>query len=87
MRRLIREIAFHLVRNDLARFLEEHEDELIHIFREEMIRLDDEIHEEGVFIDIKMVPLGETVLRAALRAIRRFLTEQLPTDASALDSS
>ncbi|MCB0191930.1 MAG: hypothetical protein KDJ65_08300 [Anaerolineae bacterium] len=78
MRRIIREVAFQLVRQDLAHFLEEHEDELIHIFREEIQKMDDDIHEEGLFIDIKMVPLGETVLKASLRAIRRFLVEKAP---------
>jgi len=70
----MRESAFRLARRDLAMFLEDHEEDLMHIFREEMQRLDDEIPEENLFIDIKIVPLGEMVLKAALRAIRRFLT-------------
>lgn len=78
MRRLIREVAFQLVRHDLARFLEDHEDELIMIFHEEIQKMDDAIPEESLFIDIKMVPLGETVLKASLRAIRRFLVERAP---------
>jgi hypothetical protein len=79
MRRSIRETAFRLARRDLAMFLRDHEEELLHIFREEMERLDDEFPEEGLFIDIKMVPLGEVVLRAALRAMTRFLTEDIDT--------
>jgi hypothetical protein len=75
MRRSIRETAFRLARRDLAIFLRDHEEELLNIFREEMQRLDEEIPEEGLFIDIKMVPLGEVVLKAALRAMARFLTE------------
>lgn len=71
----MRKAAFNLVRKDLALFLEEHEEELLHIFREEIQRLDDEIPEEATFIDIKMVPLGETVMLAVLRALNRFLTE------------
>jgi len=77
LRKAMRESAFRLARRDLAMFLEDHEEELIHIFREEMQRLDDEIPEESFFIDIKMVQLGETILKAALRAVRRFLTEEL----------
>ena len=77
VKRLIREAAFRLARHDLAHFLEEHEDRLIQNFREEMLKLDESIPEENLFIDIKMVPLGEALLRAALRAIRRFLTEDL----------
>jgi len=74
----MRKAAFNLVRRDLAMFLQEHEQELLQIFREEIKRLDDEIPEEATFIDIRMVPLGETVMLAVLRALNRFLTEDLP---------
>lgn len=77
MRRFIRETAFQLARRDLALLLEEREDVLLQIFREEMQQLDDEIPEENLFIDIRMVPLGEAILKSALKAIRRFLTEEL----------
>ena len=77
IRKLIRESAFNLARRDLALFLEDHEEDLLYIFREEMQRLDDELPEERLFIDIRMVPLGEAILRAALRAITRFLTEEV----------
>lgn len=66
-----------MARRDLAEFLIEHEEEMLRIFREEMQRLDDEIPEERLFIDIKMVPLGEALLKAALRALYRFLTEDV----------
>lgn len=80
IRRAIRESAFHLARHDVAIFLEEHEDDLLQVFREEMKRLDDEIPEENLFIDIKMVPLGEVVMRAGLRAIVRFLRDDITRD-------
>jgi hypothetical protein len=79
IRRLVRESAFNMARHDLAMFLQDHEDDLLRVFREEIQRLDDEIPEEGFFIDIKMVPLGEMVIKAALRAMRRFLTEDAVT--------
>ena len=63
VRRVMRERAFRLARHDLAMFLKDHEEELLHIFREELQRLDDEIPEENLFINIKMVPLGETMGR------------------------
>lgn len=85
IRRFIRESAFNLARQDLAMFLEDHEDDLIHIFREEMQNLDDELPEERLFIDIKLVPLGEMILKAALRAITRFLTEDVNVPADAKD--
>jgi len=75
IRNFTRKIAFELVRRDMAIFLRENENELLKIFREELQRLDDEIPEENVFIDIKMVPLGEAVIKASLRAFDRFLTQ------------
>ena len=75
MRRFVRETAFRLARPDLIRFIEDHEDDLFNIFREEMVKLDDRIPEEKLFIDIRMVPLGEELLRAALSTVKRFLRE------------
>ena len=76
IRKMMRESAFNMARHDLADFLQDHEDDLLRIFREEMQRLDDDLPEERFFIDIKMVPLGEMVIKAALHAMRRFLTEE-----------
>ena len=39
LRRLVRESAFKLARHDVAMFLEDHEEDLIRIFREEIKRL------------------------------------------------
>jgi hypothetical protein len=83
VRRAMRERAFRLARHDLAMFLKDHEEELLYIFREELQRLDDEIPEENLFIDIKMVPLGETIVKAVLRAMNRFLTGDVTVTAGA----
>lgn len=80
VRQRIRESAFRIARHDLALFLQDHEDQLLAIFREEMQQLDNEMPEERLFIDIKMVPLGEAILKSALRAITRFLTEDYGID-------
>jgi hypothetical protein len=72
MRRTIREVAFNVARRDVALFLADHEEELLAIFREEMHKLDEEIPEERLFIDLKMVPLGEAILKSALQTITRF---------------
>ena len=80
LRRAARERAFRLARYDLAMFLQDHEQELLHIFHQELQRMDDEIPEENFFIDIKMVPLGETIVKAVLRAMNRFLTGEEPSD-------
>ncbi|MBN1873103.1 MAG: hypothetical protein JXA33_02660 [Anaerolineae bacterium] len=78
--KFVRESAFRLVRHDLALFLKKHEADLIRIFREEIQILDDALPEENLFIEIKMVPLGEIILKAALRAIGRFLTEDVASE-------
>ncbi len=75
LRKVVRESAFNLARRDLALFLEEHEDDLLAVFREEMQRLDDELPEEAALIDLNMVGIGDMILKAALRALRRFLRE------------
>jgi len=75
MHKFIRDTAFQIARQDVALFLQEHEGELLQIFREEMQCLDDQIPEEAAFIDIKMVPLGDAILKAVVRGLVRFLTE------------
>jgi hypothetical protein len=77
IRKTVREQAFQLARRDLAEFLSDHKDDLIQIFREEIELVDDQIPEESFFIDIKMAPLGEVILEAALHAIIRFLSEDI----------
>lgn len=75
MRRLLRNTAFRIARRDLLRFLEDHQEDMLVIFREEMQKLDDRVHEEKAFIDIHMVPLGEEILHAVLNTLKRFLRE------------
>ncbi len=75
IRKWIRESIFNIVRRDLATFLQDHQADMLVIFHEELQRLDDEIPEEKLFIDIRMAPLGDAILKSALRAITRFLTE------------
>jgi hypothetical protein len=87
MKRVLRETAFKLARRDLADFLADHEEELLQIFREEMHLLDEQLPDEQMFIDIKMVPLGEAIVKSALTAIRRFLTEDFPETAPWDESS
>lgn len=78
MRRYLRETAFKVARRDLATFLAEHEQDLILVFREELQRLDDELPEEKLFIDIRMAALGEALLKVALKALARFLNDDIP---------
>ncbi|MBN2005239.1 MAG: hypothetical protein JXA21_17915 [Anaerolineae bacterium] len=76
--KFVRDNAFQLARQDLALFLEEHEAELLDIFRNEMKQLDDEFPEEDVYIDLDMVGIGDMLLKAVLRTLHRFLTETPP---------
>lgn len=87
MRRLVREAAFRLAREDLFRFIEDHEEELLEIFREEMGKLDQRLPEEKVLIDINMVGLGEEMMEAVLATFKRFLGGEAQTegDASSLE--
>ena len=75
MRRLMRRTAFRLARKDLLRFLDDHQEDLLVIFREEIQKLDNRVEEEKAFIDIHMVPLGEEILHAVLNTLKRFLRE------------
>jgi polyphosphate kinase len=75
MRRLVRNTAFRLVRSDAIQFIEEHEEDLLRIFRDELHQLDERMPEERLFIDIHMEALGEEMLKAALQATKRFLRE------------
>lgn len=75
MRRMVREAAFRLARADILKFVEDHEEDLHTIFRQELQSLDDRLPEEEVFIDIHMVALGEELLAAALQTFKRFLRE------------
>lgn len=75
LHKTLRDNAFNLARRDLAAFLEEHEDNLIAIFREEMQQLDDTLPEEKMFIDLDLVGIGDMILKATLHALRRFLLE------------
>ncbi len=43
--------------------------------REGMQKIDDRTPDENIFVDIKMVPLGEEIMRAALDTLARFIKE------------
>ncbi len=75
MRDKIRNSLFRLARKDVIDFLDDHEADLLQIFREELKTVDDNIPEENLFIDIKMVALGEELMLAVLRALKRFMRE------------
>ncbi len=75
MRGKIRNTMFRLARKDVIEFLDDHEADLLQIFREELQTVDDSMPEEKLFIDIHMVALGEELMLAVLRALKRFMRE------------
>jgi hypothetical protein len=75
MRGRVRNSLFRLARKDVIAFLDDHEADLLQIFRDELQAVDDSIPEENLFIDIRMVPLGEELMSAVLRALKRFMRE------------
>ena len=80
LRKAMRESAFQLARHDLAQFLRDHEEELMAAFQEEMEALDERIPEEGMYIDIKIVALGDAILKAAIDGLVRFLSDETLAD-------
>jgi len=75
MRNRIRNSIFRLARKDVIDFLDDHEEDLLQIFREELQTVDDNMPEEELFIDIHMVRIGEELMIAVLRALKRFMRE------------
>ncbi len=73
--RFLRNGIVRIARQDILNFLDEYEEQLIRYFREEIQAVDDRLDEERLFIDIHMTALGEELLRAVLRAVRRFVTD------------
>ena len=71
----IRNSMFRLARRDIIDFLDDHEADLLEIFRDELQAVDDSMPEEKLFIDIHMVALGEELMLAVLRALKRFMRE------------
>jgi len=71
----LRNGIIRIARQDILRFLDEHEEDLIRYFLEEIQVVDERLDEEKLFIDIRMKPLGEELLRAVLKALRRFIVD------------
>ena len=75
MRRRFRDSMFRLARKDIIEFIDDHEEEIMRVFRQEMYRLDRQIPEENLYIDIRVVELGEEILKAALQTVKRVMLE------------
>jgi hypothetical protein len=75
MHRVLRNSLFRLAKDDVREFIAENEERLIQIFCEELDKIDDQIEEEQVFININMAALGEELMKGVFAALYRFLDE------------
>lgn len=70
--RRVRNSLFRMAKSDILAFLDDHQEELIRLFVDEIRKVDAHVPEERAFIDLKMAALGEELIRAVFAAIRRF---------------
>ena len=75
MHRVLRNTFFRLAKDDVREFIAENEERLLQIFCEELGKVDMQIEEERVFIDIHMAALGEELMKGVFAALYRFLDE------------
>ena len=75
MHRVLRNTLFRLAKDDVPEFIAENEERLIQLFREELDKVDDQIEEEQVFININMAALGKELMKGVFAALYRFLDE------------
>lgn len=69
----VRNSLFRMARSDILAFLDDHQEELISLFVDEIRKVDQRVPEERAFVDLKMAALGEELIRAVFVAIRRFV--------------
>jgi hypothetical protein len=75
MHRVLRNTLFRWAKDDVREFITENEERLIQLFCEELDKVDDQLEEERVFIDIHMAALGEELMKGVFAALYRFLDE------------
>ncbi len=75
IRKQIREIVIRMVKDDLVKFIHDHEEDLIRIFKEELQVVDDRVDDEKTFVDLRLAYMGEELMRGVLQALRRFFKE------------
>lgn len=74
MRQRIREMIVKLVRDEFIAYLEAREDVLMRIFREEMDQVNQRLNHHS-YIHVQLEVVGEHLVGAILRTIKRFLME------------
>ncbi|HIE29794.1 TPA: hypothetical protein EYP66_21200 [Candidatus Poribacteria bacterium] len=71
--KFLRDSLIRLTKEEILRFIDDNQEELIHYFCNELEKLDERMPEEQLFIDIRMAALGEELFRAVFSAIRQFV--------------
>ena len=71
--KFLRDSLIRLTKEDILRFMDDNQEELIRYFRNELEKLDERMPEEQLFIDIRMAALGEELFCAVFSAIRQFV--------------
>lgn len=74
MKQRIREIIVKMLRDELIAYIGAREHILIHIFREEMNEVSQKLNNHS-YINIQLDVVGEHLIAAILRSIKRFLME------------
>jgi hypothetical protein len=69
----LRDTLIRLTKEDILRFMDDNQEELIRYCRNELEKLDECMPEEQLFIDIRMALLGEELFRAMFSALRQFV--------------
>jgi hypothetical protein len=73
--RRVRNSLFKMAKSDVLAFLDDHQEELVRLFVDEIRRVDARVPEERAFIDLRMAALGEELVRAVFAAMRRFVED------------
>lgn len=75
MKQYIRDLVVRLVREEILAYINDHEEDLIRIFNEELRTIDARNLNKHSYIDIHLAVMGEELMKAVLQTVRRFLHE------------
>lgn len=75
MKQYVRDLVVRLVREEILAYINDHEEDLIRIFNEELRTVDARNLNKHSYIDIHLAVMGEELMQAVLQTVRRFLNE------------
>lgn len=74
MKQRIRDIIVRIIRDELIAYIEQHEDVFMKIFHEEMVEVNERMNTHN-YIKVQLEVVGEHMIGAILRTLKRFLQE------------